>query len=173
MNKYGLCLTVSQENLIADNVAGNNKQSGFLLWISESNNLKGNILIENENSGVYLLASDSNTLIRNSLSNNSNGISIKDSSNNLVINNTFSSNKEYGIFYLYDLNKNNTIKENIFLNNDKGDNNLPSFSTPIYIILILLTGTGLVYYVKKKSYPLQIEWKSVHFQLNVLFSLIS
>ena len=26
---------------------------------------------------------------------------------------------------------------------------------------------------KEKTYPLQIEWKSVHFQLNVLFSLIS
>jgi parallel beta-helix repeat protein len=151
MNKYGLCLTVSQENVIVDNVAGNNKQSGFLLWISESNNLKDNILIENENSGVYLLASDTNTLIRNALSNNSNGISIEDSSNNLVINNTFSSNKEYGLFYLYDLNKNNTIKENIFLNNKKGDDNLTYSSISIYIILILLTGTGFAYYLMKRS----------------------
>jgi len=152
MNKYGLCLTVSHENVIANNAAGNNKQSGFLLWISESNNLKDNILIENGNSGIYLLASDTNTLIRNALSNNSNGISIGDSSNNLVTNNTFSSNNEYGLFYFYlNLNKNNTIKDNIFLNNEKGDDNLTSFSRSIYVILILLIGTGFAYYLMKRS----------------------
>lgn len=151
-NKYGLCLTVSHENIIVDNVAGNNKQSGFLLWISDSNNLKDNILIENKNSGIYILSSDSNILNRNSLSNNSNGISIGDSSNNLVTNNTFSSNNEYGLFYFYsNLNKNNTIKDNIFLNNEKGDDNLTSFSRSIYIILILLIGTGLAYYLMKRS----------------------
>lgn len=151
MNKYGLCLTVSHENVIADNVASNNKQSGFLLWISESNNLKDDIFIENGNSGIYLLASDKNTLIRNILSNNSNGISIGDSSNNLVTNNTFSSNKEYGIFYFYsNLNKNNTIKENLFLDNKKGDDNLTSSPMPIYTILILLTGIGLAFYLIRK-----------------------
>ncbi|HIH92567.1 TPA: hypothetical protein HA338_00480 [Methanosarcina acetivorans] len=149
-NKYGLCLIVSLENIIVDNIAGNNKQSGFLLWISESNNLKDNILIENGNSGVYLQASDTNTLIRNFFSNNSNAISMDYSSNNLVINNTFSSNKEYGIFYLHDSNKSNTIKENIFLNNKKGDDNLPSSSIPIYIF-ILLAGAGLAYYLQKRS----------------------
>jgi parallel beta-helix repeat protein len=148
---FGTESTVSLENIIVDNIAGNNKQSGFLLWISESNNLKDNILIENGNSGVYLLSSDSNILNINSLSNNSNGISIGDSSNNLVTSNTFSSNNEYGLFYFYsNLNKNNTIKENIFLNNKKGDDNLPSSSIPIYI-LILLAGAGLAYYLQKRS----------------------
>jgi len=128
-----------------------NQTVGYILWRSESNNLKDNILIENGNSGIYLLASDTNTLIRNALSNNSNGISIGDSSNNLVTNNTFSSNNEYGLFYFYlNLNKNNTIKENIFLNNKKGDDN-PYSSIPIYIILILLTGTGFAYYLMKRS----------------------
>lgn len=116
-----------------------------------ANNLKDNILIENENSGIYLLPSCSNnTFNRNILSNNVNGISIEDSSSNFIINNTFSSNKEYGIFYPFSKN-NNTIKENIFSNNKKGNYNLTSFSRPIYIILILLMGTGLVYYLKKRS----------------------
>lgn len=151
MNEYGLCLTDSHENIITDNVARNNKQSGFLLWISGSNNLKDNVLIENENSGIYLLPSCSNnTFNRNILSNNVNGISIEDSSSNFIINNTFSSNKEYGIFYPFSKN-NNAIKENIFSNNKKGDDNLTSISRPVYIILILLMGTGLVYYLKKRS----------------------
>jgi parallel beta-helix repeat protein len=141
----------SHKNIITDNVATNNRQSGFLLWMSESNNLIDNILIENENSGIYLLPSCSNnTLNGNILSNNVNGLSIEDSSDNFVMNNTFSSNKEYGIFYPFSKN-NNTIKENSFSNNKKGDDNLTFFSRPIYITLILLIGTGLAYYLMKKS----------------------
>lgn len=150
INKYGLCLTVSHENTIIDNIAGNNKQSGFLLWVSNFNNIQDNFLLESGKSGIYLLSSDSNILNINSLSNNSNGISVEDSSYNLITNNTFSSNKEYGIFYPFSKN-NNTVKENVFSNNKKGDDNLTSFSRPIYIILILLIGAGLVYYLKKRS----------------------
>ncbi len=150
MNKYGLCLSSSHENIIIDNIASNNKQYGFLLWTSRSNNIKNNVLIENENSGIYLRPSCSNnTLNGNTLSNNVNGISIENSGNNLIINNTFSSNKEYGIFYLYP--NEDIIKENILLNNKGGDDNL-TFSPPlIYVLLILITGTGLAYYLKKKS----------------------
>ncbi|MCO5382823.1 MAG: right-handed parallel beta-helix repeat-containing protein [Methanosarcina barkeri] len=149
MNKYGLCLTDSHENVIIDNTASDNKESGFLLFLESSyNNVEGNLLIENKNSGMYLASCSNNTLSRNSLSNNNNGISIDVANDNLIINNTFSSNKEYGLFYPH-LGSNNTIKDNIFLNNKKGNDNLSS--TPIYVILILLTGTGLAYYLKKKS----------------------
>lgn len=150
MNKYGICLTDSHENVIMDNIASNNKQPGFLLWLSNFNNIQDNSLEKNENSGIHLIACSNTTLNRNNLSNNVNGISIGDSSNNLITNNTFSSNKEYGIFYLFS-NNNNTIKENIFFNNKKGEDNLTSSSRPIYIILILLTGTGIAYYLKKRS----------------------
>ena len=150
MNKYGLCLTSSHENIIIDNIASNNKQYGFLLWTSRSNNIKNNVLIENENSGIHLQPSCSNnTFNGNTLSNNVNGISIVDSGNNLIVNNTFSSNKEYGIFYLYP--NEDIIKENILLDNKGGDDNL-TFSPPlIYVLLVLITGAGLAYYLKKKS----------------------
>lgn len=148
-NKYGLCLTDSHENVIIDNVASDNKESGFLLFLESSyNNVEGNLLIENENSGMYLASCSNNTLSRNSLSNNTNGISIDVANDNLIINNNFSSNKKYGLFYPHP-GSNNTIKDNIFLNNKKGNDNLSS--TPIYIILILLTGTGLACYLKRKS----------------------
>ncbi|MGP8330781.1 MAG: right-handed parallel beta-helix repeat-containing protein [Methanosarcinaceae archaeon] len=149
MNKYGLCLSDSHENVIIDNIASNNKQYGFLLWTSMSNNIKNNVLIKNEHSGIFLQpACSNNTLNGNTLSNNVNGISIVSSGNNLIINNTFSSNKEYGIFYLYPNEAN--IKENILLDNIGLDDNL--FSPPlIYVLLVLITGTGLAYYLKKKS----------------------
>ncbi len=151
MNKYGLCLTDSHENVVTDNIASSNKQYGFLLWTSRSNNVKDNLLIENENSGIYLLPSCSNnTFYGNTLSNNVNGISIEDSSNNFVINNTFSSNEEHGIFYVFSEDS-NIVKGNIFLNNKKSDDNFTSYSTPIYVTLLLLTGAVLAYYLNKKS----------------------
>lgn len=149
MNKYGLCLTNSKENVITHNIASNNKQSGFLLfWESNYNNVEGNVLRENENSGIYLISCSNNTFNRNNLSNDTNGISIEIANDNLIINNTFGSNKEYGIFYPHS-SSNNIIKENIFSKNKKGNDNLSS--RPIYVILILLTGTGFAYYLKKKS----------------------
>jgi parallel beta-helix repeat protein len=150
-NKYGLCLIDSDKNTIFDNFAGSNKQHGFLLWTSESNDIIDNILIENKYSGAYIRSSCSNnTLDGNVLSNNSNGISIGNSINNFIINNTISSNKEYGIFYLFSY-KDNVVKGNLFLDNIKGENNLKPSSTLIYTILLLITATGLAYYLRKKS----------------------
>lgn len=159
-NKYGLCLIDSGKNTISGNSAGNNKEHGFLLWVSRSNTIRNNILAENENVGIYIrsLCSE-NTLEGNILSDNDNGISIGNADNNLVINNTFSSNEEYGIFYfegygvfnLFPYND-NTFKDNRFLNNKKGKNNLTAIYAPAFTILFLAIAGGFAYFLTKSSF---------------------
>lgn len=152
VNKYGLCLISSHENVIENNIASSNERYGFLLWTSRSNEINNNLITENGDSGIYFQPSCSNNILDgNTFSENLNGISIGHSRNNFVTNNTFSSNREYGIFYMLSENENNVIENNVFLNNQQVDDNLTSSHTLIYLFLILLTGTGLAYYLKRKS----------------------
>jgi parallel beta-helix repeat protein len=142
-NRYGLCLVDSHENTVTDNFASGSEQHGFFLWIATSNVLSNNTLIENENSGIYLSGSN-NSLDGNTISKNFNGILIG-YSGNFITNNTFSSNKEYGISYLFPFDD-NVIKNNIFSDNKRIKKEMTVHAKLLYTILIFLALSVIAYH---------------------------
>jgi parallel beta-helix repeat protein len=88
--------------------------------ISNNNIITNNIIRDNKDYGIDLSGSNHNTLKRNSISNNGWGIwSERSSSNNIISDNTIYSNCIYGVFLTR--SHNNTLKNNtISLNNLDG-----------------------------------------------------
>jgi parallel beta-helix repeat protein len=107
---YDFANTISN-NAITDNAGG------IYLDGSTYNSLQENSVTGHSTSanGIYLLKSDNNTLTGNTSSNYNYGVRLRDSSNNILTNNTISDNRLYGIWL--DPSNNNQIFNNNFLNN--------------------------------------------------------
>ncbi len=102
--------TNSNNNIITNNNASNNREFGISLIYSNNNTLSGNNASNNDY-GIYLYSSSNNTLMDNTVSSNSyGGLHLDHSNNNTLSNNTANSNTNNGI-YLYS-SSNNTLSSN-------------------------------------------------------------
>ena len=130
INAYGISLSSSNNNTLrGNNVSSNNGQG---IYLSCSNN---NMLIENNANfnygGIYLQSSWNNNLNENTANFNTNGFTICSSSNNLFFKNTVKSNKYHGITFNF-FSNNNTLDDNIFLNNQISGISLSSSNSNIF-----------------------------------------
>lgn len=118
---YGIYLTNSNHNLIADNAAIGNGAYGINLFPSCNNNtIRGNTL-ERNMYGLYMFRDcannriESNTLVRNTNS----GVDMRfDCHDNTIVNNTIANNAVAGIT-LMEGSRKNTIKSNVMSGNSR------------------------------------------------------
>lgn len=144
LNEFGLTLTNSHQNMIIGNNASNNRQHGFFLFQATSNNLKGNVLVGNNDSGINIFVfSSNNTLVENNISGNFNGVSII-ASDNFIVNNTFSSNDNYGIFHL-STGHTNILKENAFQDNPSKNIKIELWKQVLLFIFIFLGAAAIAF----------------------------
>jgi parallel beta-helix repeat protein len=115
--RFGIYLSSSSTNKIANNTASNNSDYGIWLESSSNNTLTSNTANSNSYDGISLYSSSNNTLTSNTANSNSyDGISLYSSSNNNILTrNIANSNKNYGI-YLFGASNNNHIYNNYFDN---------------------------------------------------------
>ena len=117
-NQVGIYLYSSNSNIIASNNVSNN-DDGIFLWYS-SNNIIENNTVSNNYNGISLLYSSNNTIENNiASSNNLSGINLGYSSNNTIENNIFLLNS-MSVFDSYDNTVvNNTVNGNplVYLEN--------------------------------------------------------
>jgi len=97
----------SDNNIITDNTVSNNDGTGILLGSSNNNTIMGNTASNNSygiefysSSIEFYSASSNNSITENNASNNDYGIYLRDSSDNIIANNTANSNRDDGIFLL-------------------------------------------------------------------------
>ena len=122
---YGICIwNDSTNNLITGNNAGSNDASGIFVYNADVNTIVGNTADSNWTAGISLARSHNNQIEGNITSGNGGinigysgyGISLKGSSNNMVVDNTANSNLIGGIaVLLYGVNDssyNNVIHGN-------------------------------------------------------------
>ncbi len=118
---YGIYLSNSNDNLIADNSAYGNGAYGINLFPSCSNNtIRGNVLSGNMY-GLYMFNGCSNNLIQNNdLSRNTNsGLDLRINCNgNRILNNSIESNKVAGITLMEESGQ-NTIYGNLIQDNGR------------------------------------------------------
>ena len=121
-NNYGIYLSSSNNNTLANNTANSNNNYGIFLYDSNNNTLANNTANSNVHNGIYLSSSsNNNTLTSNTASsNNYHGIYLSSSSNNNTLtSNTANSNYHCGI-HLYYYSSNNTLTSNTASNNYYG-----------------------------------------------------
>jgi len=120
-NINGIILNLSNNNILANNIASQNIKSdgnGFYFTYSNNNTIANNTLFMNDD-GIFLFWSSYNTFIENNFSyNNDGGIKISYSSHNSLANNTFFMNLGgIGISYCsygYNTIIGNTISSNTY-----------------------------------------------------------
>ena len=125
-NYYGIYLILSSNNMLNNNTASYNIDSGITIGLSTGNNLSGNTANYNrEGRGIYLGMSSNNTLNDNTADYNfTSGIKLEGapdmscSGNTLISNYTIHNN--IGIYCVYC--SNNTIISNDTSSNDGGNN---------------------------------------------------
>lgn len=155
----GIYIDTSDNVIIKDNKAIDNG-SGIILSSSNNNTLANNVAGPNKQYGIYLKSSTKNTLDKNNVrSNMDTGIFLSSSNHNSLTGNNVNLNKWNGIL-LWSSNA-NTLKGNKALRNmfaivlsDSNDNTLTGNSTwpNIYIILpIVLVYIGIIAYLIQKS----------------------
>jgi len=138
----GIYLWGSSNNILANNIANNNKNGIDLHYSSNYNFITNNTATNNDNNGIYLFSSSNNTITSNTVNNNDYGISLLVASNfNKILGNKISDNKEAGITltivrpnycgieHCSDKNLSNTIEGNKILNNKIGIFSQESSST--------------------------------------------
>ena len=113
-------LVVSNNNIVINNTANLNNETGILLWFSNNNTLTSNTANSNNNYGIHLSYSSNNTLAGNTAnSNNWHGFYIHESSTtNTLAGNIANSNNRYGIRLAS--SSNNTLTGNTASNNKFG-----------------------------------------------------
>ena len=146
-NRVGAVVTVRANNVNISGFSIQNGTKGVSLQGSNMSTISNNIMVSNNAQGVHLNSSHGNKLTNNTISlNGFEGIFIQNSSNNLVGDNVVTNNKHVGIDLLYsnsnrisnntvtfhgnvslheqgiwfESSNNNTIDENIILNNAWG-----------------------------------------------------
>ena len=150
LNEFGLTLTNSHQNIIIGNNASNNRQHGFFLFHATSNNLKNNVLVGNNDSGINIFVfSSNNTLVENNISGNFNGVSII-ASDNFIVNNTFISNYNYGVFHL-STGHENVIKGNTFQDNPS-ENKKIEFWKQVLLFIFVFFGVAVAAFIFKISW---------------------
>ena len=108
---------VTVRNFTIQNSGSNISDSGIYV-ISNENNISCNTIINNKN-GIYLRYSDSNTIINNTISSNGwYGIRLHHSNNTIIHHNNVSLNYNDGIYLYY--SNNNTISGNTLYSNNNG-----------------------------------------------------
>lgn len=87
-------------NIIRNNLSFNNRLHGIMLDRNSDNNIvEGNTLYNNKD-GIALYDSANNVIKNNKIRNNQRGLRANTGSkNNKIINNDFSGNKQYGVFF--------------------------------------------------------------------------
>jgi parallel beta-helix repeat protein len=113
---YGIALSLSEHNTIADNIADWNGQMGIYTWKAPSNSIIDNTASNNW-IGIYVSASSKHNIIMDNYVANNSGFGIDlvlYADNNTVVGNYIISNNE-GILIQYSIN--NTVYNNNFINN--------------------------------------------------------
>ena len=104
--------------IITDNKITSGKQ-GIFVSDCDNNIIYDNVITSNSGDGIYLNNSDGNEITYNSITSNVNGLSLYDSSNNKIENNSaINSNSKNGIF-LNQTSNNNDIYFNYLSSNTK------------------------------------------------------
>jgi hyaluronan synthase len=107
-------------NIIRNNVSINNGIHGIMLHEMSNHNIVTNNTLEGNTSGVSLWQSSNNIVRDNIIRNNKHGIRANNGSNdNVMENNTINNSDQYG-FYLYEAANNNRIQNNTLENNAVG-----------------------------------------------------
>ena len=143
-NYYGIYSHFSNNSNISDSICNYNYR-GFYVTTSNDNILINNTANSNNDTGFRFSSSINDTFINNTANLNTNGIYLESNGYNFLLNNTASSNSDYGI-YFHSSNCYNNIAGNnasnntngIYLssscnNNDIGYNDLTSNTNGIYI----------------------------------------
>ena len=111
---YGIFLSSSSNNTLADNIANSNAHGGIYLSSSSSNKLTNNTANSstnsNNNNGITLYYSSNNNITDNTANSNNHGIRLYDSNSNTLTSNIASSNNYYGI--TLSSSSNNTLTNN-------------------------------------------------------------
>ncbi|NQE05462.1 Cell surface glycoprotein [ANME-1 cluster archaeon GoMg1] len=119
-NFQGIYLSNSYQNIIANNTAKNNGDSGIYLKESNNNRITNNNCSSNHYQGINLILSNDNIIFNNTLkSNGNNGIYLTDSSNNTIRNNKATNNLNYVGISLDSGSNNNSISGNDVSNNNQ------------------------------------------------------
>lgn len=90
--EYGIYLCNSLNNNIIENIIVDNQASGISLELSLNTNITWNTITNNIYYGINLTCSSNNSITRNDIANNYCGISILDSSDNVIHHNNFMDN---------------------------------------------------------------------------------
>jgi parallel beta-helix repeat protein len=106
----------SDRNIIETTICYENNIDGISLSGSSNNVISNNTCYENNRDGISLWQSSHNTLSHNTIDDNRYGISVSDSSNNIVVTNKISNN--YAGFFLWQ-SYYNTISNNSFYRNSR------------------------------------------------------
>ena len=117
-NKKGLLASPSKYNYVSQNTAIGNSEYGVVILDSEYCNITSNTLINNGN-GITVGNSSNNVVFNNTISDNYKGIYLSTSANNVFSNNTVKDSTNHGID-LY-LSTNNTLYDNTVSNNNGYD----------------------------------------------------
>lgn len=140
-NAYGICLDHSNDNTVSNNTCSNDHLSnygGVYLYYSDGNTISNNTCNANFDCGISLYASNFNAVSNNICSNNSaDGIEIyggaahSNTNNNLSWNQAWN-NGQYGVRIYSDSGTNNSLWNNVFIDNNDVSSIFNSSRTQAY-----------------------------------------
>ncbi len=147
-NSYGIIINSSNTTLIEKNNIINNNINGISLENSHYNTIANNTIKENKLNGIKISLSKHNNILANNITSNQDGILLNSTANSTIINNFIYSNSKSGIITTNTIPINiqfeNTIKENVILNNTNGINLNEILNTTIKNNYICLNKVDIV-----------------------------
>ena len=135
-NGTGIYIQECDSIIVEKNVCSGNRLSGISVQNSEWCRISKNACSFNNGSGIHVFISDNSSFSKNIVNNNDNGIGLWASSDNIIENNIFESNKEDGI-QVYWRPGRNTIRNNTCHSNRYGINITESSMNVIYENLMI------------------------------------
>ena len=119
-NWDGILFGYSSDNSVSgNNITANDEAGIWLSYSSNHNTIYGNEIVANDQYGIWLYDSSDNRILGNNVTNSSRGMYLTRCSNNLISGNTMTNSTYQGI-ELYEISSNNSIFENVLMNNEKG-----------------------------------------------------